>query len=76
MTANGYTNGVNGTYRSKHDLSSLKIDQSRLLDSLHTSCKFGEAWRYGEYVPILYTEFAVSAFDTFLVTQQRPVWLA
>jgi hypothetical protein len=40
-------NGVNGT-RPKHDFSALKVNQSRLLDAIHTGCKYGAAHRYGE----------------------------
>ena len=48
MSANG-ANGVNRT-RSHHDFSSLKVNQSRLMDAIHTGCKYGAAHRYGEYV--------------------------
>lgn len=47
MAVNGYSNGI-AAHRFKHDLSSLKINQSRLMDSIHTGCTFGEAHRYGE----------------------------
>jgi hypothetical protein len=49
MAVNGHGNGI-VIHRSKHDLSFLKVNQSRLMDSIHTGCKFGEAHRYGEYV--------------------------
>lgn len=49
------TNGVNGHKANgvneagaKHDFSSLKVNQSRLLDSIHTGCKFGAEHRYGD----------------------------
>jgi hypothetical protein len=44
------TNGVNGVHgtRSKHDIAALKVNQSRLLDAIHTGCEFGAAHRYGE----------------------------
>ena len=37
-------NGV----RSKHDFSGLKVNQSRLMDGIHSGCKYGAAHRYGE----------------------------
>lgn len=40
-------NGVNGT-RAKHDISALKVNQSRLLEAIHTGCKYGAAHKYGE----------------------------
>jgi len=46
MAVNGHTNGVNGI-RAKHDLSNLKINQSRLMESIHSGCKYGQAHRYG-----------------------------
>jgi hypothetical protein len=43
-------NGVNGisSLRKKHDFSSLKVDQSRLMKNIHDGCEFGAAWSYGE----------------------------
>ena len=52
MATNGYSNGVNGDRKSKRDLSTLKINQSRLLESIHSGCEFGAAHRYGEYVQL------------------------
>jgi len=51
MAVNGvkHVKGVNGT-GSKYDFSSLKVNQSRLLDSIHSGCKYGAAHRYGRYV--------------------------
>jgi len=46
MAVNGM-NGTNGV-RHKHDLSALKVNGNRLQDAIHSGCKFGEAWRYGE----------------------------
>jgi hypothetical protein len=50
MAVNG-VNGVNGTH-AKHDISALKVNQSRLMDAIHGGCKFGAAHRYGEYVNV------------------------
>ncbi|KIX02116.1 uncharacterized protein Z518_08055 [Rhinocladiella mackenziei CBS 650.93] len=47
MAVNGI-NGVNGT-RSKHDISTLKVNRSRLMDAIHTGCKYGAAHRYGDH---------------------------
>ncbi|KAJ9608135.1 hypothetical protein H2200_007123 [Cladophialophora chaetospira] len=46
MASNG-VNGVNGT-RSNHDIAALKVNQSRLLDAIHTGCEYGAAHRYGK----------------------------
>ena len=46
MASNG-VNGVNAT-RAKHDISALKVNQSRLLDAIHTGCKYGAAHKYGK----------------------------
>ncbi|KAL2431629.1 N-carbamoyl-L-amino-acid hydrolase [Exophiala dermatitidis] len=42
-------NGVNGGHaiRSKHDFSALKVNQSRLMEAIHSGCKYGAAHRYG-----------------------------
>lgn len=40
-------NGVNGTH-SQNDFSALKVNQSRLLDAIHTGCKYGADHRYGD----------------------------
>lgn len=50
--ANG-TNGINGQHppkfiRMKHDFANLKVNQVRLMDAIHTGCKFGQAHRYGD----------------------------
>ncbi|KIY00328.1 uncharacterized protein Z520_04013 [Fonsecaea multimorphosa CBS 102226] len=49
MAVNGThgVNGVNGA-RSKHDISGLKVNQSRLMDAIHSGCKYGAAHRYGD----------------------------
>lgn len=46
-------NGVNGYHppkfiRMKHDFANLKVNQVRLMDAIHTGCKFGQAHRYGD----------------------------
>lgn len=46
-------NGVNGAHptkfiRMKHDFAKLKVDQARLMDAIHSGCKFGQAHRYGD----------------------------
>jgi hypothetical protein len=46
MAANG-VNGIKET-RLKHDVGTYKINQSRLLDAIHTGCKYGADHRYGE----------------------------
>lgn len=50
MATNGIhsTNGANGT-SLKNDFSTLKVNQSRLLDAIHTGCKFGADHRYGDH---------------------------
>lgn len=45
MSVNGVA-GVNGT-RSKHGFTTLKVNQSRLMDAIHTGCEYGAAHRYG-----------------------------
>jgi hypothetical protein len=35
--------------------SGLKINSDRLWNTLHETCEWGAAHRYGEYVPISYT---------------------
>jgi hypothetical protein len=49
MAVNG-VNGANGmsSLHKKHDFSSLKVDQSRLMKNIHDGCEFGAAWPYGE----------------------------
>src|ERR1700743_14239 len=71
MAVNG-ANGVNGT-RAKHDLSALKINQSRLLDAIHTGCKFGAAHRYGEYASG-FSPSKTCGTDSLTVTQPRRAW--
>lgn len=34
--------------RMKHDFANLKVNQARLMDAIHTGCKFGQAHRYGD----------------------------
>ena len=63
MATSGYTNSI-GAQRLKHDLLSLKVNQTRLLDSIHAGCKFGEAHRYGEYVHINSSPLAPTALTT------------
>lgn len=36
---------------SPRDHSALRINGARLMDSIHSTCEFGKAHRYGEYVP-------------------------
>jgi hypothetical protein len=74
MALNGYSNGIRA-HRSKHELSSLKINQSQLMDSIHAGCKFGEAHRYGEYVDLLCSGLRM-LMEFPLDTLQRRVWRA
>lgn len=66
-------NGVNGT-RSKHDISSLKVNQSRLMDAIHTGCKYGAAHRYGEYVLMPNSASRISTYDFLTAITQRQAW--
>ena len=34
--------------RMKHDYASLKVQEDRLMDAIHSGCKFGHAFPYGE----------------------------
>lgn len=49
MAVNG-ANSINGAHgiRPKHEFSTLKVNQSRLLDAIHTGCKYGADHRYGD----------------------------
>ena len=42
-----WAHGAEGT-RSLHDISGLKVNQSRLMDAIHSGCEYGSAHRYGE----------------------------
>lgn len=46
-------NGVHSHHRlefirMKHDFANLKVNQARLMEAIHTGCKFGQAHRYGD----------------------------
>lgn len=46
-------NGVNGQHaltfiKMKHDFASLKVNQNRLVDAIHSSSEYGSAHRYGD----------------------------
>lgn len=45
-------NGINGTgmphfIKMKHDFAALKVNQNRLMDAIHSGCKYGQAHSYG-----------------------------
>lgn len=37
-----------GTIKMKHDFASLRVNGKRLVDSIHSSCEYGQAHRYGD----------------------------
>lgn len=48
------SNGIRGAHppsfaRTKHDFADLKVNQDRLMDAIHSGCKFGQAHRYGDH---------------------------
>jgi hydantoinase/carbamoylase family amidase len=49
VEANGVSNGTNGHISTNFPphLSSLKVNQSRLMNAIHAGCEFGAAHRYG-----------------------------
>lgn len=47
LIGNMAIDGVTGV-RPKHDIASLKVNQSRLLEAIHRGCEFGADHRYGE----------------------------